>query len=749
MSTVGVSINDKDIYVGIWTNWSHGRVLGSTLTVTDRNGALLVAFLALYVSFAGTMFWRLACFAFHYKLSSAEEQDGVYHQRQVILRNSTTGLQGSEQLARMLWAWRKGARRLWGRIASMLAVALASFLLFAVAGIFSSQVTTAPGDQVLLAGTNCGIPDYRQNPDANGISTILSPYLTEKIVASQEYATRCYNNITSSTKCDDFVKERLAVKVISNASCPFDATICKEHDTSLLLDTGYLDSINDLGINTPPENQFLLRRTAYCAPIKTEGYAVYDNVTEPARPVMKYLYGKLVGYPPGYGNYSFTQPVAPFVAHNRTYGHLQEDYSLGTLQAYGNTEEELYFSEFQPIRELVRPNAEVVLFFLSANNIIYSGKVDDPWFSAHSPAGLYSPSVEKGDANEFYHADEPATVLACSNQEQFCRPQPGGQPICEPLNSGFDHGDSVRSLWPDDPRMQRYMNWLYASYALNLADIRTIVRQIGIASLTARFGLQSSVQSPLPNNQWQTEVQNWFYASLATIQRLYVDVAAGPIDARIDPWLARPDSTDEKFLCHSQKIRKAGQYTSFSVLGTVIILAVGGLIIVLQLVIEPLTNWIQRHNTKTHYTQLEWVTNNTMQLQRLAHEELGFGNWSKATDFVPITEYGEKLGVLDIRDPSHPILTKTRSGTPTITEVPRADPPASEDLGSEGSIEEQNSETHDPLIERRSLISTDGSSIAVDRDDSASSEARVDLQEHPGLANQTVSEDQETTIAHG
>ncbi|KAI0859876.1 hypothetical protein F4860DRAFT_515373 [Xylaria cubensis] len=635
MSTVGVAINDNDVYLGTWTNWSRGRILGSTLTVTERNGALLVAFLALYVSFAGTRFWRLICFALHYYLSSAKPQDGVYHQRQAILRNSTTGLQGFEQLARMLLAWRKTAPQLYRRTTSILVISLASFLLFAVAGIFSSQVTAVPGDEVLLTGANCGVPYLWLNPDIDAVSAVLSPYFTERIVASQEYAVRCYSNISSTTMCNNFVKERLSVTVVSNASCPFQSGICKDKDKSLLLDTGYLDSINNFGINTPPENRFLFRQLSHCAPILTEGYTKLDNVSDPTKPVIKYFYGKLVGVKPGYGTFSYQQPVVPFMPHEGTWGQAQADYSLGTLQAYTSSEEARSFSEFQPIEELDRNDAEVALFFLSANNIIYSHMVDDPWFSAHQSAGSYGSTVQDGR----------------------------GQPICEPLNDGYDHSASVQSLWPDDKKMQQYMAWSYEAYVLTAANIRTIVRQIGIASLTARFGLQSTVQGALPDNQWQREVQNWFDASLATLQRLFVDVAAGPIDSRLDPWLSRPNSTEEHFLCRSQKVRKNGKYTSFSVLGTVIILTIGGLIIVLELVIEPLTDWLKRHNAGAHYKRLEWVSNSTMQLQRLAHEELGYGNWSNTTGSVPVTKCGEKLGVLDVQDTSHPVLARAHIDT--------------------------------------------------------------------------------------
>jgi hypothetical protein len=40
----------ESVFLGIWTNWSHGSVAGLTLTTTLQNGGLLIAFLALFVS---------------------------------------------------------------------------------------------------------------------------------------------------------------------------------------------------------------------------------------------------------------------------------------------------------------------------------------------------------------------------------------------------------------------------------------------------------------------------------------------------------------------------------------------------------------------------------------------------------------------------------------------------------------------------------------------------------------------------
>lgn len=104
-----------------------------------------------------------------------------------------------------------------------------------------------------------------------------------------------------------------------------------------------------------------------------------------------------------------------------------------------------------------------------------------------------------------------------------------------------------------------------------------------------------------------------------------------------------------------QKIVNA-DYFNFSVFGLAITLAIGGLIIVLSYIIEPLVNWIQKSRNLNAYARLEWSTNDTLQLQRLAHEELEMGTWDCYTAAVPVTKRGEMLAVLDLGDLDHPRL---------------------------------------------------------------------------------------------
>ncbi len=109
-------------------------------------------------------------------------------------------------------------------------------------------------------------------------------------------------------------------------------------------------------------------------------------------------------------------------------------------------------------------------------------------------------------------------------------------------------------------------------------------------------------------------------------------------------------------------------------MGLAIILGLGGLVIILFIFIEPLVHWIGRvTNQETTYRRLEWAINNTLQLQRLAHEGRGFGTWHGAVKECPRTAPGDRLAVLDISDPDHPKLASLPASDEGQAEKPDGD----------------------------------------------------------------------------
>ena len=161
------------VYLGVWTNWSHGRIRGATLTISRRNGGLLIAFLALFVGVAGTSLWRIGCFLLHRYFSSKRAADALYHQRQAILRNASNSQSGLVILLHTCWAWRNFA--FFWRLLPPIIFAVLIFIGFAIAGVFSSAVATSMGQEVLLKSPNCGDWNVHYNQPPCWLTTSLGP----------------------------------------------------------------------------------------------------------------------------------------------------------------------------------------------------------------------------------------------------------------------------------------------------------------------------------------------------------------------------------------------------------------------------------------------------------------------------------------------------------------------------------------------------------------------------------------------
>ena len=135
------SISGAAVYTGFWINHSQSQISGATLTLRHRDAGLLTAFLALFVAVVGRSCWRLFCFVAHSFFSAAlTPQDGLYHQRQAVLRNATTEVDGLEYFVKLAWHWRRKTGRLWLRIIPLISITALMITIFYIASIFSSQV---------------------------------------------------------------------------------------------------------------------------------------------------------------------------------------------------------------------------------------------------------------------------------------------------------------------------------------------------------------------------------------------------------------------------------------------------------------------------------------------------------------------------------------------------------------------------------------------------------------------------------
>jgi hypothetical protein len=243
----------------------------------------------------GNCVWRIICLISHFLYSSSQSRDGLHHQRQAILRNASDPSAGVVSLSSLAWAWRNRSSHPYKRCLPLLVLAAICSVGFLVASAFSSLISSAVGNEVLLDGSMCGgwAESTFDGTDRERDEEWMSQF-TSKVESASSQALQCYSAASGSEwgsgNCGAFVKRRLKIEVDRSAPCPFAARVCRSQTRNLLLDTGWLDSNDDFGINAPVNERWRLRRRLQCAPLATDGYR-FDVVSSPNTTFRQFYYG--------------------------------------------------------------------------------------------------------------------------------------------------------------------------------------------------------------------------------------------------------------------------------------------------------------------------------------------------------------------------------------------------------------------------------------------------------------------------
>ena len=197
-------------------------------------------------------------------------------------------------------------------------------------------------------------------------------------------------------------------------------------------------------------------------------------------------------------------------------------------------------------------NSDVLLFFLSAPDIDFEQKIDDPWFSAHQPSGSFVKLDENGHMIEsLYKKDEPATALGCTRQFQYCRvTQKPDDQRCEPPRGV--RAPEFKKVALGDEKADQLAQAIEDIIMENFVPIETTVGLLGSTVLMARSSLQGPRQAKLPSNQWQIELENLVSSELATFQGQAIDTVNGPPTAAIAKIWSPFNGSIHKELCRNQ-----------------------------------------------------------------------------------------------------------------------------------------------------------------------------------------------------
>lgn len=292
--------------------------------------------------------------------------------------------------------------------------------------------------------------------------------------------------------------------------------------------------------------------------------------------------------------------------------------------------------QWTPLPPLALSDADVTVYFLSANAIQYVGPVDDPWFAAH--VAVDSVDSDTGLNITKYSADLPVSGLSCTDQYQICNPS---NEKCTALSGIFvivaeilDNDIGLNDLQSNIT--ERIIGVLLSSGMEHMVEAR------GSAALQAQKSESFVTQIALPSNQWQIEVTTWFTTALAKLQQRMVDYAAGPPGPLTGNSSIIPG---EPTMCSNQRVRSGPEFTSFSVLGITVIVVVSAVLIIISLLLDKISGIIQKRWQHGGYRHKQWILNGKLQLQRLAYEGAGIGEWANLEEQIPLTTGGQKFGM--------------------------------------------------------------------------------------------------------
>ncbi|KAI2627693.1 hypothetical protein GGR54DRAFT_590050 [Hypoxylon sp. NC1633] len=623
-----MSLKPSDVYVGFWIDWSKSHpILGATITLPSNVGALLVAFLALFVSLAATYLWNLLAFAIHYHRQHLTQ--GKCHpllrQQQVIFKS---GLQATSSLFRLgglFWVNRSTSLSL---KYSWLPILLASscVTLTTVAGLYSSRIFDSSSQmELLLRSPWCGALAF---PESTGDELILSGNQFSEILSlARFYSQECYN-ATAGKDCNSLTSQNINWATNWLAECPFDKGMCLGPATQL--DTGRINSNVILGINSPLQDQIDLRKITTCAPITQDNYTMkLTNATvlasfgyyNPNDEYVAYTYGS--SQDPG--NTNVTTVSSTMVA-NMTFTR-----TLGTYTYYENDTEPVFF----PIPKLNISNGDGVLFFIQNNGIRFLEPCDDPVFGAH-----IKHSVPTQNSTVYYTSDRLAGVIGCSEQYQFCVTSDDSS--CSSLGGLLGTLQAVRAMPLTSPQRATMATLTDALIFTQLGSIMSDPR-----NFLAQKRMISETQLPIPSNQWQIELWGWHAATMAAFQYRLIQqrLLEGVISGSSELLTITPE---ERAFCSGQRVRSSAVsgFTNISALSFFLVLFLGTILIVTGLFLDRVVGMI------SPVKQGVWVNDNALHLQRLAYmnqERVGgkeVSTWADIDKDIPRVEGETLLGPL-------------------------------------------------------------------------------------------------------
>jgi hypothetical protein len=553
----------------------------------------------------------IICFIVHQVRADPLPRDGLYHQRQALLRNDPSALTTLGNLLRLSWMWRKRAAQPWGRHSLLIFFCILHIAFFAVASLLVGfAAITGTDGLVLLRGADVCFWWHSSGAELNAV-TLTSFWATERPLLQEvhTYAEDCYDvsgmTITNTKACNSsFASANIAFSVETNIDCPFpDPSFCRTaKEGAVRMTSELINSNKHLGINAKPEDQINFRQIMTCSVMPDTIDTPYaDDVTQSV-------------FDNTSGSFQITERYFRYSANrNNDTEAIVAIWSNSTAQIPYHFNSKLWLSnttdpDYAPpftLTDGLMPNMADFTLIVITNAVTYTNSSNDTVF------GTIDCEPDEGCSSRTF------STIGCTQQFQFCNPV---NSLCTRQGGWFDIGyiDSTGlrfKLWNDDGLTDLQHGTIYnIQHAIMYAQLPYLFSGLQSDTLFGSRQLltpDSRVSSPLPNNQTLQEYKYWFSMTLAALQESFIQLALTPATDDLVPLVKNSSLVD---LCHRQKVRSS-DYTSVSVVGLVVIIVVGGAIMALSVVLPHIVAELQRIFGVEPYLRREWKANAIFHLQ--------------------------------------------------------------------------------------------------------------------------------------
>jgi hypothetical protein len=585
------------VFVGFWVDHDRGNnILGATLTLRSPHALVLLAFLAVLVTFAATRSWLFWRFLLHNIISGkAQATSGpALLRHEVILRNVATP-------SAALWSLLstpslkpntgKDSQR--GFFLGLFTAG--HVLVFAAASILTSQVITGQ-PVVSRVSETCGqwTTDYEGGFMEDDVYYLGLELARNATLDADNYVRNCHRNRATSRQimsCNKLLTREIFFRTETGAECPFGSNVCLTENPPFVMDSGNI-TFSDLGINSKFARGLTVRRRSTCVPLDAERFRV-PNPPELAA-------GALVAFST-YAFFNGDGASVPF--QYLRHPNVSVDYDL---QAYsvvvppGLTGVELV----EPLQK-DQDNHMISLILLSGTGILFQSSNDDPLFSAQ----------RKTQNSTHYKMDKLVTMIGCAEQAQLCSSLTRRCTSWSTLTSAdLNHVSLLggNEITADDAMDITRSTTLIQLLLQTTSLPASVGERTAAAALQAGRYLYAGRQVRIQPEQWKRELECWFAVGLARLQlEIFGTVEKPPgVDRSlaVNAW-DQPEYSALKALCGGIKFTSPG-HTSLSTLGFGLILSVAGVLVLLSFA-DVVVPWLLR---RFGYEFREWERTDMLKL---------------------------------------------------------------------------------------------------------------------------------------